>query len=243
MRFPIVPFEEGAKIPDENCYVVGQNGIFVRKVGLIESLAPIGGVSGLQTVQPYVRLNTGKIPFAQFCKVILFFRAVYARHQSEAIVMLFHSKTRDEFLVYAPPQEVGYGHVNYAGRKPLDGYIQLGTMHSHGDSAAFASNEDRRDEFGSYGLHLIVGRINEPFLDINAHITVRGGSVHIPPENVIDGIQQKAGSRRLFGIDPARAENFTELTFPKKWFGRVKPFKPPVPRWLVARAERCKHGR
>lgn len=243
MRFAVVPLEEGAPIPGENCFLVGSNGVFLRKVGPIEAVTPIAGVSGLQTVRPYVRLNTGKIPFNQFYKTLLFFRAVYARYESEAFVSLYYAKERDEFLVYAPSQVVRYSHATYDAESRFSGYLHIGTMHSHCNFSAAPSSEDLRDARYTHGLHIIIGCVDRKYIDLSARLSVRGTHTEIDPERVIQGIRPVRGNRGdaypYFAINPPRGIDLSQIVVPRKWMKRVRP---EIPEWLIRKAERCRHA-
>jgi len=72
---------------DDILYIVCKEGVYLKKkVGIMESITPVKGLSHLDTVETMARMHMEDIPGFEFAKIIDFFRAVYKEHKSEAVV-------------------------------------------------------------------------------------------------------------------------------------------------------------
>jgi hypothetical protein len=96
------------------------------------------------------------------------------------------------------------------------GFLKLGDAHSHGDSPAFFSSIDDRDD-GEDGLRVVMGRLDRPRPDICVSFVANGTRFRLDVEDVL--------------------EDFTEpLPPPEAWTRRV------ACRYENARSGMSKHG-
>ena len=137
-----------------------------------------------------------------------FFRAVYARYQSEAIVFWFLTD-RGDFELTAPTQEVSPLACFYEPDTTPEGWVRAGTIHSHGQIAAAHSLVDEEDERYDDGIHITLGNIlSEPSID--CELVVGDTRFVLHPSDVLDGL----GSGDWVAPDP--------LSFPQAWLNRVQ---------------------
>jgi len=171
---------------DDILYIVCKEGVYLKKkVGIMESITPVKGLSHLDTVETMARMHMEDIPGFEFAKVIDFFRAVYKEHQSEAVVLLFYDMETDEYEVIAPAQEVSAGGADYTKGISIEGMDMIGTIHSHASMSAFHSGIDDKDEKSFDGIHITIGDLDSEFVSISASIVSNGTRFMIEPEDYI----------------------------------------------------------
>ena len=190
--FKIV-LNDGKNLPDEKIlYVVSKNGIFLKKkVGIVESLTKIGGVSFLEEIKPYARLHIPKIPAQTFAKIITFFRKIYEVHSTECNAIIYYNEKTKKFRAIIPPQKTSGASVSYIRIPSMKGYVRLSTIHSHPNFSASHSSVDVGDEKDSDGLHITVGNITRPMFEIVASVVVGGTRFKVNPEDYISGIRKE----------------------------------------------------
>jgi PRTRC genetic system protein A len=195
--FSIYINDENCKIPiDEDIYyIVGQNGIFLKKtIDLIDCIVPVNNISMLKKVDACVKMNIPKIPQEVFSKIVSFFYYVHMMYKSEAAVVLFYDKKTASFEVQVPLQKISSGSVEYESLPNYDNYQKIGTIHSHSSMSAFHSTTDVKDEETFDGIHITVGQLNgfekEKQVDIVCSIVVNGLRTMVEPMDYINGISE-----------------------------------------------------
>lgn len=114
-----------------------------------------------------------KIPHALFMSIESFFREIYEKKKSEVAVLLFFNRTLNKWAYCIPQQTVAAASVHYDMKKGLsfvkeedmakylsaveEGYVMVGSIHSHAALSAFHSGVDDKDEFGFDGIHVTIG--------------------------------------------------------------------------------------
>lgn len=190
--FDIVLNKEGTKIPeDKPCYIIAQNGIFLRKkLGLVDALVPVEKISFLERLDPFGKLNIPKIPVRTFIKILNFFRLVYETHRGESVILLYYNKRRKRFKVDIPKQEVSGARLDYIRDKVYKDYTFIGTIHSHAGFGAFHSSTDDNDEKSIDGIHITVGNVDDIEFTISASIVINGRRFIYPPVDYIEGVEE-----------------------------------------------------
>ncbi len=185
--------------PDEDgiSYLVGKNGIFVRKkLGLINSLTKVDKISFLKDVEPFVEIMIPKIPTIEFEKTLKFFREIYTKYSSEAMVLIAMKNDNSDMKVFAPKQEVAGASMSYEPIN-MDGYYLVGTIHSHGSMGAFHSGVDIDDENDFDGLHVTIGNVNsDDKFSISVEAVVNGFRQKVDATNYIEGIKKHQVDRK-----------------------------------------------
>lgn len=165
-------------------YLLAGNGVFVvKKAGLFASVTAANGIAGLEEQAPSLTLSVPKLPRHLLERIYGFFQFVYERLDGEAIVFIFYSPERGEFQLDAPPQRLtryrthrGWrteGNVKYRSIPRPAGFLKLGDAHSHGDSPAFFSRDDDRDD-GEDGLRVVMGHLDRRKPDVRVSFIANG---------------------------------------------------------------------
>lgn len=183
MKIPIV--KSGEVLPETGpVYVIGKEGFYLRKhSALYESMVKIDDIPAFEPVTEYVNWTAPKLPYALLEEALEFFRAVYDRHEAEAIALLNFSNGIWSNVV--PEQEVSGSRLDYKMPK-LDGLA--GTIHSHGNMDAFFSATDHNDVADFDGIHIVLGKINRNVPRIKAGVYVNGRLFEFEPEALIESI-------------------------------------------------------
>jgi len=203
---------EGQEIPDETCYIIGKDGIFLKKkFDLIESIVKVDGISFLNPIEQDVSLNVKKIDIQSFKKILAFFTWVWNTHRSEAIIILHYNPKNKKYLLECPKQIVTGGNIDYSSDSSYVNYLRIGTIHSHGSMSAFHSHTDIHDEIDWDGIHITIGNINKPDYSIKTSIVSNGFRKEVNNENYLYII-----------------ENSLNNTFPNAWKNFVTKFQQPV---------------
>lgn len=179
---------------DDIFFIVGKEGQFIKKkVGVLECLVPVEGISTLASVkdlvQSYAKMHIKKMSKNEFTQIFNFFRAVYKKFSSESTVLLFYHEKDEKYFVYAPKQEVSGASVDYKRTYTKKGYTMIGTIHSHANFSAFHSGTDHDDESSFDGLHITVGNVADDEFSLSASIMANGHRVMVNPEEYISGIK------------------------------------------------------
>lgn len=155
--------------------------LFWQQAGVYEGLLPLS-IAPLQA-KPAVTFRGGKIPKALWQQIISFMLWSQEKFQSEAQARLFyHMDNQDWRVVVAPQLAQGLttkelndhpdrAAAYYAAEK--DGYFCMGTVHHHCTISAFMSGTDENDERKQNGLHITLGRLDLPALEIHGRVSVR----------------------------------------------------------------------
>lgn len=240
LPIPIYILKQGETVPQETCYLVTRDGVFLHKLnGIVEALVKVEGICFLESVEPRAILHLPKIPAVTMARALVFFRKIHEQLNSEANLMLhYRPDGQKSYRFTCPLQEVNAASVEYAAEERLEGYQLVGTVHSHNRMLAFHSGVDKVDEFYFDGLHITVGYLDQfPKFSISCSAVVNGQRFKLEPEETIAGIakvETKTGfPTSLFVSEYSWAPNLYELTlpqgkelesvtFPPKWLNRVR---------------------
>jgi hypothetical protein len=182
---PIYLKDQDFTPPEEPIYyLLARDGLFlVKRTPFFEAVVSGTGIPWLEAQEPGVRLTAPPLPAALLLQAVAFFRAVYDRYKTEAIVLLAWREAAGAYELVIPHQTVGGGHCDYEVREFPPGLIRLGTIHSHAGIEAFHSERDEADERHEDGFHLTVGNIDGD-LSLSCSVVVQGFRGHIPPERL-----------------------------------------------------------
>src|SRR5712691_7362490 len=143
--------------PEPTYFLLARHGVYlVKRSPLYDAVTKCEEELPTLAAQcPQLRLKIPQFPQSMFEAVVGFFVEVFQRYQTEAIVMLFYAPARG-FRVLVPPQQVrrwamgadslSTDHVQYQHLPRPQGYLQLGSIHSHGALPATHSCLDVLDE-------------------------------------------------------------------------------------------------
>jgi len=175
---------------DDICYIVAKEGVFLKKkMGIMESIAPVSNISILKSVETAAKMHIKKIPGGQFARVIAFFKEVYAKFRGEAIVLLFYDEDKKTYKIIPPHQKVSGAACDYNKAITIDGMKMIGTIHSHANMSAFHSGTDDKDEEHFDGLHITVGNVSSDDVSITASIVANGHRFVVQPEEYVERLE------------------------------------------------------
>jgi len=176
---------------DDIMYIVAKGGIYLKKkLGIMESIAPVKDISILQGIETMARMHITKIPAPMIAKAIEFFRTVNTDIKgSEAIVLNYYNEGTGKHKIDAPFQKVSGASLDYTKPVPPEGWNMIGTIHSHNTMSAFHSGVDDADEKHFDGLHITIGNVDEEYASISASIVSNGSRFMVDPCDYIDGIK------------------------------------------------------
>lgn len=154
-------------------------------------------------------LLTPRITRQALLEVESYFRAVYAQHGGEAIVLLYFSPIEGgKWRFAAPQQEVTSVTVKYQKPATPSGWYCAGSIHSHNVMAAFHSGTDNADELDWDGIHVTIGKITSPNCEYAASVVIDGQRFEIEIGDI---------------VEPA-----VEVPFPQAWMAQVSKYVVPA---------------
>lgn len=192
--YPVHIYQEGMELPEEGTYyVVAGNGCFLHKdTGLVSCFVPVESIAVLPDLDrsPTVGSRIPKIPARDVYRTKHFFEEVVKKWKTEAIVVPLLNKAKGEYIIEPPHQSVSPCGVQYlrptAGEQ---GFLRIGTIHSHSDFGAFHSGVDVGDEDDWDGIHVTFGDNNKEVFSIATSIVVNGYRLQIDPMRILEGIE------------------------------------------------------
>jgi hypothetical protein len=172
---------------DDIYYIICKEGVYLKKrLGVMESVAPVKNISILKSVNAMAKMHIRKIPATKAQQVINFFKAVYEEYYGEAIVLLFYNQKTKQHKIVCPKQEVSGGGADYNKAIVIDGWDMIGTIHSHASMSAFHSGIDDKDEESFDGLHITFGNMRDDDISVSASIVANGYRVIVDPREYIN---------------------------------------------------------
>ena len=205
--------EQLDKIKDKYCYLVGANGVFLKKENPIFKIIQECSITkeeklfvdGLLEIEPKAVIKVTNFDKEFEDSLLGFFRWSSKENDSEVMVYLYYSHTKKtKWLAIPPTQVVSSASVDYGEQPetPKD-YIVAGTAHSHVDLAAHHSTTDHKDQSDLDGIHITIGKVNDKVPDVNARLYVRGEHYDIANEDIMYQYAEE------------------ELSFPEEWKTKV----------------------
>ena len=186
---------------DDICYIVAKNGLFVKKkLGIMESVTPVKDIPSLDyEMASYARMKLPKIPKSIFCSIFSLFRKVYELYRSESTALLFYNEKKKKFRVGVPYQKVSFTGAECIKMGSPQGFITIGSVHSHCNFNAFHSGTDITDEEYIEGLHITIGNVDEDQFSLVASIVSNRKRFKVDPLGFINGIDEnsQAGENNL----------------------------------------------
>ena len=240
---PIVIYENGTELPEGNCYVICRDGVFLKKdTGLINAIIKVERLSFLKALPLSASMNIPKIPMEIFLEALLFFKRVYKKYKSEAVVLLYYDDKLQEFKLSAPEQRVSHSALKYTPGLTENGFKLIGSIHSHADFGAFHSSIDHHDEADFDGIHITIGNVNgRQSFSVSTELVVNNNRFGQDTEDWVLGVTKvKRRVRKTIPVNggasyqheyspPPRfrivfpeKKKMKDYSFPEDWMNRVK---------------------
>jgi len=166
MKITTIPYKKGTKLKTGVLYS-GDDGVY-RYINnkLYTAISKVEQVfEGDKLEENLISINIPKIPYETFHKIHEFFKEIYRKYNSEVAILLWYNFSTDKWEVEVPKQTVTGATVNYKREEKItskletEGYLCVGTIHSHCEMSAFHSGTDDEDEYQFDGLHITIGRV------------------------------------------------------------------------------------
>ncbi len=190
--------------------------------------------------EPLFGWKKARLTYDQWCQCVAFLRWSQKTHHEEAMMTFFYNGTQDRWAVDVFPQrpmgmtvKLLEEHPDYAAVRMQYGadWAQAGSIHHHCNMTAFQSGTDHDDEKDRDGIHITLGKMSEPLVDIHMRAVFDGVTyktnifdwIEMPdcvaqlPKHVLKADDKFFGSLFL-GID--------EHPFPEIWKSRIIKFQP-----------------
>lgn len=194
-------------------YIIAKEGMYLRNKNVLgeyfikQKYIPAHVESMGDYDKGYFTYTAPKIPKKIVGEVLDFFRKVFEKDKTEAeVLLLFHSELK-EFKVLVPWQICTGVSVDslYDPTDVPEGWIVIGSIHSHCDFSAFHSGTDTADASVFNGLHVTIGHVNraDPSWDVMVMIN----------EEQFDFADEEA----VLELD-----DLDDYTAPEEWFSFIK---------------------
>src|SRR3989339_57759 len=158
-------------------------------------------IVGLEKVQEGFKIKLPKIPVVLLLTCLSFFKKVYMKHQSEALLQIFWDRNRKSYYIHCPPQQVGPASVKFEHNTAMEKENILALeIHSHGNMQAFFSAVDDGDEKATR-LYAVAGQITEPLPQLKIRACCGTSSIPVSLEDIFDLVSE----------------------VPDKWFKEINP--------------------
>jgi hypothetical protein len=162
--------------------LIGNNGTFIFKEGpFYRAVVKMPKTADLAELEEYCQLKVARVDLDLFMKIEDFFVRVYAKHKSEAIVLLYVSIEKNTWRARVPEQVVSGASAKYELKEiPMSfesegtKFFLFGSIHSHGCMTAFHSGTDNADECHFDGLHVTIGNVDKSERSYAARYMIHG---------------------------------------------------------------------
>lgn len=101
-----------------------------------------------------VRWKGSKLPSSMMAQVLGTIKQFPHR---ETGYVLYYRMSDKSWRIECPEQDGSGGHVDFTGKPTIDGYAEIGTIHTHPEMSAEWSSIDMHDQAGKFGLHMVIG--------------------------------------------------------------------------------------
>jgi len=209
LEFPVF-LNDGRNLPKTgDYYVVAKNGTWVHKdTKFLTSTVKVNQIGFLQAINaPQIEYKLPKIDLNTFFKAVMFFKKIFKTYGSESVLILVYSESSNKYDLVCPKQTVAYMSIDYDPEVVVpEGYVQIGTIHSHCDFNASHSSTDIRDENFFDGIHITVGHVNKAKFSLACSLVISGGKADAAraskdPLDYIDGIKSTGKLEKCFWYD------------------------------------------
>lgn len=141
-------------------FIAAKDGYFVhRTFHFGRVLVPISEAVGAPELNPTIWYNNLKLPNQLVGQALSFFRAIWEKQKTEAMVDITYHADHG-YRLFVPPQECSMAGVE--AKRNMEHYVGqiVGTIHSHCNFNAFHSGTDTHDADSHDGLHITIGHVD-----------------------------------------------------------------------------------
>lgn len=242
--FPVWINDGTTEMPDDSIlYIISKSGTYLKKkLGIFESLSKVDKISILEDCKSYAKMDIRRLKTKNVGQIVSFFREVYQKYKAEANIILHYHPEKKAYKIDIPPQGATGASVDYInGEYTFQGFIRIGTIHSHASMSAFHSGVDHNDEENWDGLHITIGYLHRKYIDISASIMANGKRFNVNPMDYMCGIElvefeEKSpawmGKRWINGKwienKPTKTLGYLvqDVPHPIKWSKKIEEYRP-----------------
>lgn len=159
-------------------------------------------IEGANVQGSQIRFFGRKIPHKLIRQAEKFFRDVFRRQRSEAILLIYSNPTTGEWMFDAPEQTPRGLSAPYDQIVVPEGWRLAGTIHSHANASAFHSGVDDHDEKHFDGVHITIGNVDSANMSYSYSLVAHGKRAKVEASHVVE-------------LDP-------EEDYPAQWMEKVK---------------------
>lgn len=136
----------------------------------------------------YFYFTGPRLPINIMAQAINFFRRALADKNSEAEVIVTQNYETKEHRLFIPTQWVGKGGVRslYNPEHIAQGWLVIGTIHSHCDFSPRHSGIDEADAKKMDGIHLVIGMLQNELPEYDAMVSMNKMLWDYPPATLAD---------------------------------------------------------
>lgn len=216
--YEVLIYKEGIELPKQGTYfVVAGNGLFMHKdTEILQCFVRVDNISCLDDLDlnQNIQMKLPKVPADIVWQIKEFFRLVVEKYHAESEVTLYFNPETNHYKVHVPQQHVTHASVRYKRvgtihLEEMNGYLRVGTIHSHCDFGAFHSGTDIDDETDFDGIHITFGHNNKVDFSISTSLVINGHRKEVNSLEYIDGIEPVGEYFRLLPIDEQITEVFS----------------------------------
>lgn len=166
-------------------YLIAGNGNFVLKnLAISRSLTKVDCIDQLPKLEPFGELNIPHIPKELLAQSLKFFKQIYETYKSEAGIRIFYNPNTKWYLLDVPKQKISGASVDWENSNPPQGFMYIGTLHSHVTMSAFHSGVDKGSEGKLDGIHVVFGHIDMDNPSVTAAVVINGNRFQLNEEGI-----------------------------------------------------------
>lgn len=191
--FDLYMLEKGDEISsvahkvEKTCYILSGPGLFMlKKTDHFWSLKKVNVPGSPVLTEMACVTDLPKIKKDLFMQAVAFFKAIYDRDKTEAVLVLYWNPKTNDMVWSCPEQKNSGGSSEYKDSPPGEGYMPILHTHSHASMTAFHSGTDDNDEKFIDGYNITVGKLNGN-IEYESRVMIGGVSIKVAMSFIIDG--------------------------------------------------------
>jgi proteasome lid subunit RPN8/RPN11 len=183
---------ENVPLKKNYAFYLAQDGrIYLRKENFLYSaILPVDAKKlRLSSLKENIELRIKKkIPYGDVKRIEALACAVEQRYKKEILIIPMFHPGKENYRFFIPHQTAAAAYVR--SEEPIleqDGYVPIGSIHSHVNCSAFHSAGDIEDERNnSSGVHMTVGDLDKENPTWVASLVVNGKRQKLDPEDILE---------------------------------------------------------
>lgn len=182
----------GLEPEDDRALIITGDGVFEFFSNTIAEVVRKVPQDKFPKIKEEFTVFINKLPESMFLRALEFLRQVYKEHKAEGCIVYFYNKETGEYKEFVPKQEVAGAKVDYEIEPEIfrkfreEGFVIVGTIHSHPDFGASQSSTDKHDEDVIDGWHITMGKIVGNSPEYHCRWVFRGTTFPAKLDEIVD---------------------------------------------------------